>query len=145
MSRTWRAGGWHAGLARYSFFAIFSVAFLTLSLNHFIVSLSTAYLLIIAGLIIGGIAPGLFPPSVNGWLANVAPAQLRGRAVGFMTSSLLLGQFASPLIAQPFVAQLGLPVTFAAAGVASLAMAVIFAVASYSQKADFNPAAEDRI
>jgi MFS family permease len=120
--------------ARYAFFTIFSLTYLALGLNHFVVSLSTTYLLVIAGLIIGGVAPGLFPPNTNGWLASIAPAQLRGKAVGYLTSALLLGQFASPLITQPFITRIGLPATFALAGVAALAMAVIFALAAFREK-----------
>ncbi|MFN2107200.1 MAG: MFS transporter [Candidatus Promineifilaceae bacterium] len=131
--------------ARHSYFAIFGVVFLTLSLNHFIVSLSTTFLVIIAGLIIGGIAPGLFPPNINGWLNSIAPAELRGRAVGLLTSSLLLGQFASPLIAQPFITKFELPTTFAIAGALALGVALVFAAAAYRQKTDLAPAVKDGI
>jgi hypothetical protein len=59
----------------------------------FIVSFSSAFLVLIVGLLIGGLGIGLFAPNNSGWLASVAPAELRGKAMGGMTSALFLGQF----------------------------------------------------
>lgn len=119
---------------RFSFQAIFSLAFLAFSLNHLIVSLSPAYAIVIAGLIIGGIGIGLFPPNSSGWLATLAPAELRGKAVGGLTSALFLGQFFSPIITQPLIERMGLSGTFAIAAVAGLAVALLFAVSAMRRK-----------
>ncbi|MFN2137149.1 MAG: hypothetical protein ACK2UK_14415, partial [Candidatus Promineifilaceae bacterium] len=59
--------------------------------------------------------------------------------------SLLLGQFASPLIAQPFITQFGLPATFTIAGALALGVALVFAAAAYRQKTGLAPAVKDGI
>ena len=118
---------------RYSFLAIFSLAFLTFSLNHFIVSFCSAILVVIAGLLIGGVGIGLFAPNNSGWLASVAPAEVRGKAVGGMTSALFLGQFFSPIIAQPLINRFGLAATFAVAGATALLIAMLFAAGAAKQ------------
>ena len=118
---------------RYSFLAIFSLVFLAFSLNHFIVSFSSAFLVVIAGLLIGGVGIGLFAPNNSSWLASVAPAEVRGKAVGGMTSALFLGQFFSPIIAQPFINRVGLAATFAIAGVVALLIAMLFAAGAARQ------------
>ena len=129
--------------ARYSFFAIFSLIFLAFSLNHFIISFSSSYLLAVLALIIGGFGIGLFAPINSGWLATIAPAELRGKAVGGMTSMLFLGQFFSPIIAQPFVNQVGLSATFALAAAAALLIAVLFGVGAARQKHAAVPAVKN--
>jgi MFS family permease len=119
--------------ARSSFLAISSLVFLAFSLNHFIVSFSSAYLVVIAGLLIGGIGVGLFAPNISGWLATVAPAEARGKAVGGMTSALFLGQFFSPIMTQPFINRVGIAATFALAGAAALLIAILFAASAARQ------------
>ena len=58
----------------------------------------------------------------------------RGLTLSTHKSALLLGQFTTTLITQ-----IGLPATFAAAGAATLLIAIIFAVASFKQKAALEP------
>ena len=128
--------------ARYSFSAIFSLIFLTFSLNHFIVSFSSGYVIAIVGLLIGGVGIGLFAPINSSWLASIAPAELRGKAVGGMTSMLFLGQFFSPVITQPFIYQVGLAATFAVAGVFALLITLLFAVSAAKQKGTSNSVVE---
>ncbi len=112
--------------ARLSFSAIFALIFLVFSINHVIVSLTGNYGLIIVALLIGGLGIGLFPPNNSVWLASVTPPALRGRAVGGMTSAIFLGQFFSPIFAQPVIQQVGIAGMFGIAGAASLLIVVIF-------------------
>jgi MFS family permease len=67
-------------------------------------------------------------------LASVAPAALRGKAVGGMTSALFLGQFFSPIIIEPFINRVGLSATFVVAGIAALLMAILFAASATREK-----------
>jgi predicted MFS family arabinose efflux permease len=120
--------------ARYSFFAIFSLIFLSFSLNHFVVSFSSAYIIVIAGLLTGCVGIGLLAPSSIGWLSSIAPAEIRGKAVGGMMSMVSLGQFFSPVITQPFINQVGLAATFAVAGVVALLITLLFAATAAKHK-----------
>ena len=112
--------------ARFSFQAILGFIFIAFALNHLIVSLTTSYAIVVAGLLIGGFGIGLFPPNNAGWLASVTPMKLRGKAVGGMTSVLFLGQFFSPILTQPVIGWVGLAGTFAVFAGVSLLMALIY-------------------
>lgn len=120
--------------ARYSFHAIFSFSFLTFSISYLIVAASAVYAIVIVGLFIGGIGIGLFPVSSSGWLAALAPAEVRGKAVGGLTSMFFLGQFFSPIISQPLVSSIGFSATFVVTGAAALLIALLFAVSAARQK-----------
>lgn len=112
--------------SRLSFQSIFAFIFFTLSLNHFIAALTGDYWLVVLALLIGGFAVGLMPPNNSVWLAFVVPPEVRGLAVGGLTSSLFLGQFLAPIFAEPFVKRFGLSGTFAVAGGASIVLAALF-------------------
>lgn len=114
--------------ARYSFQGIFGLVFLILGISHLILALSPAYTIVIIGLLISGLGIGLFAPNSSGWLASVASSEVRGKAVGGMTSVGFLGQFFSPIFTQPFVDQIGLPAMFGVAAAVALLFAIVFAV-----------------
>ncbi|MEM7116956.1 MAG: MFS transporter [Chloroflexota bacterium] len=125
---------------RFSFQFIFALIFLTFSLNHFIVAASSSYLIVVIGLLVGGVGIGLFPPNNSGWLATLASAEIRGKAVGIMTSMIFLGQFFSPILTQPLVTRLGLAGTFAAVGGVALFITLLFAMGAARQKETAVPA-----
>ncbi|MEM7033404.1 MAG: MFS transporter [Chloroflexota bacterium] len=112
--------------ARFSFYTIFALIFLAFSLNHALTFLTSNYVLVIIALLIGGLGIGLFPPNNSVWLAAITPPDLRGRAVGGMTSALFLGQFFSPIFTQPIIQQVGLAGMFAMAAVVSALLVGVF-------------------
>jgi len=73
------------------------------------------------GLALAGAGIGIVLPGMSVWLMNEVPARLRGRAMGGFTTSIFLGQFLSPILAQPFIATGG-------PAAAYLAIAVILPV-----------------
>ena len=120
---------------RFSFQAIFALVFLAFSLNHLIISLSTDYLIVVVGLLFGGAGIGLFPPANSDWLAAEAPPELRGKAVGLQTSTVFIGQFFSPIVAQPFILRLGLANTFTLAAAAAFLITLLFFLNTTRRKA----------
>lgn len=74
------------------------------------------------GMAVVGLGIGLQNPTMNGWtVASVDPAA-RTKALGGTTSALFLGQFASPLVAQPVITGAGFaPMFLTAAALAALA------------------------
>jgi MFS family permease len=114
--------------ARYSFQGIFGLVFLILGFSHLILALSPAYTIVIIGLLISGLGIGLFAPNSSGWLASVTSAEVRGKAVGGMTSVSFLGQFFSPIFTQPFVEQIGLSAMFGVTAAIAFLFAIVFAV-----------------
>ena len=119
--------------ARLSFQGIFSIVFLSLSINHLIVALTPSYGLIVGGLLIGGLGLGLLPPNLNVWIASITPAAMRGRVVGGLVTALFLGQFFTPIITQPVLERVGVTATFGVVGGMSLLLVVAFVGAALRQ------------
>lgn len=88
---------------------------------------------VLAGMALMGASLGVYMPSLSLWLMAIAPAPLRGRLMGGMTTALFLGQFLSPLISQPLSQQIGLGPCFAVVGGVLLALALTAAGSSWRQ------------
>jgi MFS family permease len=122
--------------ARFSFQAIAAIIFLAYSATHLMLSASSAYGMVILSLLFGGVGMGLLSPNNSGWLADVAPVEVRGRAVGMLTCSIFLGQFFSPIISEPFVQTLGLASTFGLMACVSLLVASVFVIVAMKKATD---------
>ncbi|WP_051086914.1 MFS transporter [Deinococcus apachensis] len=79
------------------------LSLLALATGWTLVSLAPGALWVVPGLMIGGAGAGLVTPNLNTFLAALAPAHARGRVLSGLSASIFLGQFLSPLLAQPFV------------------------------------------
>jgi len=119
--------------ARFSFVHISSLVFLTIGFGYIVLAITTNYISVILGLLISGIGLGLLMPNLNVWLVSVIPATMRGRAVGGLTMSIFLGQFFSPIIAQPISQQVGLAGVYGLVGGVSLLLAVAFFGAAFNK------------
>lgn len=84
---------------------ILIIALSLLGLSYEVIGLSHNYLIILTALVILGFGAGFLVPNLDTWLTSVVPLQYRGRAVGGLAASAFLGQFLSPIIAQPVVQQ----------------------------------------
>ena len=124
---------YHRLKARFSFLAISSFFYLTLGINHLIVSLSPDYGVVLIGMLIGGIGLGVIPPNLNTWVTSVAPPALRGRAIGIMTTFLFLGQFGAPIFSQPIVTAAGFSTTFVIFGIVALVLTLAFFIMAIKQ------------
>jgi MFS family permease len=111
--------------ARFTFEAISAIVFLMLGIGSIIISLSSDYIFVVLGLIIGGIGLGLLIPNFNVWLVSQVSATVRGKAVGGLTSAIFLGQFMSPIVIQPIIQQVGLVGAFGVGGGFLLFVAVL--------------------
>ncbi len=111
--------------ARLSFLSLAAFVFLFLGINNVIISITPAYSVVVVALLIGGLGLGILPPNLGAWVASTAPPSMRGRAVGGFTMFLFLGQFASPLIIQPFVQQFGFAGAFLGAGAVSMILTIV--------------------
>ncbi|WP_052368016.1 MFS transporter [Algiphilus aromaticivorans] len=103
-----------------------------LGLGYAVVSHATGVPLFVAGLLLAGFGLGFMIPNLNQWAVNRSEAALRGRALGWMTTAFFLGQFASPLLAQPVAVGLGYGGLYgaAAAVLGAGALAAALAVAA---------------
>jgi len=83
------------------------LAFGLIAAGYLLLSQADQWSSVLIGLLLSGTGLGLSVPNLNAWLAGEAPAALRGRALGGLTTALFLGQFLSPLIAQPIIQTTG--------------------------------------
>ncbi len=86
-----------------SYQRIYSLSFGLMAVGYVVISFSSTYWLVMAGLAIGGLGTGLIMPNGNLWLMQSVSEQHRGQAIGGMTSAIFLGQFLSPILISPVV------------------------------------------
>lgn len=104
----------------YMLFALF------MGIGYGFIYLAAQYGTILIAMVIAGVGFGLLMPNVNVWLVSFVPASVRGKCVGGLTTSFLLGQFVSPLLLEPVVRKLGVSNCFGLVGCFLTALAVVF-------------------
>lgn len=113
--------------ARWAFPVLVTAMFVAFALGLVVLGLASGLATAALGMVVVGVGIGLQNPAVNGWVvASVAPGA-RTKALGLLTSALFLGQFASPLLAQPVIDAAGLGRTFVFAGVLAAGIAGVLA------------------
>ncbi|MBB5960611.1 MFS family permease [Saccharothrix tamanrassetensis] len=101
---------------RWNFAVLATAMFAALAVGLFLIGSAGTLWTAGLGMVVVGVGVGLLNPTSNGWLvASVSPGA-RTKALGLLTSALFLGQFSSPLIAQPVIDTVGLGTTFVLAG-----------------------------
>lgn len=84
--------------------------------GYLVVAVSHSLLPFLLGLVIAGAGLGFMVPNLNHWAVQKTAVDQRGRALGGLTTAFFLGQFASPLLAQPVAGKWGNGPLYAAAG-----------------------------
>ncbi len=84
-------------------YQIYGISFVIMGLGYLAVSQSNSYLMVFPGMTIAGAGAGLVLPNSNLCLVTIAAPEVRGRALGLLTTFIFLGQFMSPLMFQPIV------------------------------------------
>lgn len=107
------ATGYRRIRERLGFTAISGLGFGAMAVGYGVIAIAPTYTIVLLGLVIAGMALGLNVPNLNVWLNAVAPATVRGRAVGGLTTCLFLGQFMSPILSQPVTDIVGTAATYA--------------------------------
>jgi MFS family permease len=112
--------------ARFSFLSIAILDFILLGCGYCIIGMVPNYPLVLLGLGISGMGLGLLMPNLNVWISSITTDILRGRALGGLTSFFFLGQFLSPIIAQPITKiVVGLAMVYESAGLLLLGLSVV--------------------
>ena len=117
---------------RMSHVRIYMIFAMLMGAGYILLYMAQGYWQILAGLAIAGAGFGLLMPNVNVWLVSFVPGFVRGKYVGGLATSFLLGQFVSPLVMEPLVRSLGLGNCFGLVGLLLLAIAAV--MAAYPQK-----------
>lgn len=97
---------------RFSFIKVAGIALLMMAAGYFLTGSSTEFNGILAVVFLTGLGLGLFIANLNFWVLELSPHQIRGKNMGILTACLFLGQFISPIIAEPIVQMLTLAFLF---------------------------------
>jgi MFS family permease len=115
--------------------SIMAVLFACMGLGYVLIGTSHSYAAVVAGLAVAGLGTGLLTPNTNHWAGALAPEAARGRVMGGLTTSVFLGQFLSPILAQPLIGALGLGGAFLAAGILLGVLAGTFGAQAWHTRA----------
>lgn len=102
---------------RLNFISILALAFGLMGLGYVGIGIANAYWLVLLALIPAGLGLGLLMPNLNVWTSQEVPDNLRGRALGGLTTFFFLGQFFSPIVTQPISQSVGLAKTYGLYGI----------------------------
>ncbi|MEM1309020.1 MAG: MFS transporter, partial [Cyanobacteria bacterium P01_H01_bin.153] len=102
---------------RFSYISILAMGFGLMGLGYLGIGLVSSYWLVLLILMPTGVGLGLMMPNLNVWVANEVPDAARGRALGGLTTFMFLGQFLSPIAAQPLRQSIGMTATYGLTGI----------------------------
>ncbi|GEO05757.1 MFS transporter [Adhaeribacter aerolatus] len=97
---------------RFSALFIFSMGYLLMAGGFALLSIASTYVLVLLAMMLTGLGMGMMIPNTNMWVMKIAPAEIRGKEIGKLTTFWFLGQFLSPVIIYPVLNILSLPATF---------------------------------
>lgn len=99
------------------------VSFLAMTAGYVLVSMAATPAAVLAGIAVAGFGLGLQMPALVGWLQSEVPPQARGRAAGYYTMAVFLGQFVSPFVHAPMARMFGYSGSYLGAAVLTLGLA----------------------
>lgn len=110
---------------RFTHYQIYGITFLLFGLGYGLISYAADYITIFPGLIIAGLGAGLVMPNSNLCLVTLAPANVRGRVLGLLTTFIFIGQFLSPIMFQPVVNMSSISTGFFYLAIALVVLSII--------------------
>lgn len=124
-----------AAVERSGAATVLGAAFFAVGLCYLLIWRADGWPLLVVGLVLAGIAFGFILPTLTASVAAVAPLALRGRVFGSFSTVMFIGQFASPLLAQPVIALVGIRGLFGVVGALLLALGAAAALAGAGRRA----------
>jgi MFS family permease len=110
----------------FSFAGIMALVYVAIAVGYFIISRSGSYWEMVAGILVSGLGFGLQMANLNLWLVSLAPAEIRGRLVGYLNAAIFLGMFLSPVMLQPLIRISSLYQSFFLTGLILVFLAFVF-------------------
>jgi len=95
-----------------SFLVVAWSSLLVMGAGYLLTAVSMSFESILMAVFLAGLGLGLFIANLNFWVLEVSPAMIRGKNMGILTACLFLGQFLSPLIAEPIIRHSNLAILF---------------------------------
>ena len=94
---------YHRFRQRLNFVAIYAVIFLSMAIGYLAVASATSYGMALVGMVLAGVGFGLYVPNHSSWILSIVSPKRRGFGVGIVTTAMFAGQFAAPIVVQPFI------------------------------------------
>jgi MFS family permease len=118
---------------KLSFISIFSLGYFFMALGFLCISIAETYIVVVLAMMLAGFGMGLMIPNTNMWVMKIAPAEIRGKEIGKLTTFWFLGQFLSPIIIFPVLSVLSLSFTFMIASAFLLMMSIGFLIFQFTK------------
>ena len=116
----------YARLRRHNgFLSIYVIGFSLMAAGYLVIASAWTYWAVLLGALISGLGVGFVFPNGSLWIISLAPPRYRGRLAGGLTASIFMGQFLSPVLAQPGISVFGLAGGFAVMAGALLLLSVL--------------------
>ncbi|NJM45900.1 MAG: MFS transporter [Alkalinema sp. RU_4_3] len=101
---------------RMEFVTFLPIIFGFMGIGYLLIGQSSNWAQALVGLAIAGMGLGILMPNMTVWLSGAVPDTVRGKALGWLSTSMFLGQFLSPIVTQPLTKAFGLGGTYALTG-----------------------------
>lgn len=111
-----------------SYQTVFAFVFFALGVGMVILATSTSFPQVMIGMFVTGLGGGLYMPNANVWLMTVTAPEIRGTAVGVLSTFLFAGQFLSPVVSEPLKGTFDLSTIFMGAGLLHFVFAAAYLV-----------------
>jgi MFS family permease len=97
---------------KLSFVKVALTGLLLMGLGYSGTGMASDFSVVLLTVFIAGLGLGLFIANLSFWVMELSPPQVRGKNMGILTACLFIGQFLSPIIAQPIVTNTNLGFLF---------------------------------
>jgi MFS family permease len=101
---------------RMEFVTFLPIIFGFMGIGYLLIGQSSSWAQALVGLAIAGMGLGILMPNMTVWLSSAVADAGRGKALGWLSTSMFLGQFLSPIVTQPLTKSFGLGGTYALTG-----------------------------
>jgi MFS family permease len=113
---------------RMEFTAFLPIIFGLMGIGYLLIGQSSSWAQALVGLAVSGMGLGILMPNMTVWLSSAVADSSRGKALGWLSTSMFLGQFLSPIVTQPLTKSFGLGGTYALTGELLTVVALGFAL-----------------
>jgi MFS family permease len=90
------------------FVSFLPLIFGLMGIGYLLIGQSSSWAQVLVGLAIAGMGLGILMPNMSVWLSSIVADEMRGRALGGLSTAMFLGQFLSPIVTQPLTKITGL-------------------------------------
>lgn len=111
---------------QFSIFKLYFISLMLIGTGFMLISVFHTYEIVLFSLALVGLGNGVILVNNSSWLLSVAKEYERARALGFLSASLFMGQFCSPLLTQPLVRFGGMEMMFGVNAAIVFVSALIF-------------------